>query len=355
MSPNTITSTVRLWAIAALLLMCGGVPAQSVNPAPLPGRVVTVEFQSALVKTKLPYRVVLPTDYESPQNKNLTYPVLYLLHGLTGHYPDWTTRTRLAEYSARYRIIIVTPEGNNGWYTDSASSPSDKYESYIIEDLIPDVERRFRVKPTRDARAIAGLSMGGYGALKFAVKYPQKFVFAASFSGALGAASQTEETLRGFETILKTIEPVFGPPESPTRQANDIFKLYRELPAERIRSLPFLYLDCGTEDFVLPSNRAFHDLLLERKIPHEYRLLPGGHNWIYWDQQIAEVLRIAAVRMKLWSVVASAARRRLGPLTLSTTQIQSGVALRVAGWGPLTLSTTQIQSGVALRVAGLDR
>jgi S-formylglutathione hydrolase FrmB len=297
-SLKSIKTTARVWTVTALLLVISsGVVGQSVAPAALPSRVVTVDFESALVKTRLPYRVVLPTDYERPESKNLTYPVLYLLHGLTGHYTDWTTRTKLAEYAASYRIIIVTPEGNDGWFTDSALSPNDKYESYILQELIPDVERRFRAKSERQARGIAGLSMGGYGALKFAVKYPEKFVFAGSFSGALDIVSQTKETLRGSEAILRTVDQTFGPPGSPTRQANDLFKLYRELPAEKIPSLPFLYFDSGTEDFVLPSNRAFQNLLLERKIPHESRLLPGGHNWNYWNQQVAELLRVAAGKL----------------------------------------------------------
>ncbi len=141
--------------------------------------------------------------------------------------------------------------------------------------------------------------MGGYGAIKFAVKYPEKFVFAASLSGAIDVVSWTDETMRGFEWIMRTINQVFGPPGSPTRAANDVVRLYREFPAERLGQLPFVYLDCGTEDPLLPSSRTLADVLLARKVPHEYRLLPGRHDWVYWDRQIVEVLRVAATRMKL--------------------------------------------------------
>lgn len=261
-------------------------------------RVQTVPFESKLVGKKLPYNVVLPVDYDRPRAGLKRYPVLYLLHGLTGHYSDWITRAKLFEHSAPYEIIIVTPEGNDGWYTDSATVPAEKYESYILEELIPDVQRRFRTIERREGRSIAGLSMGGYGALKFGVKHPEMFTFAASMSGALGAASWTEADLRGFEFVLKTLVPVFGPEDGPARAANDLNKLYRELANERIAALPYVYLDCGTEDPLLQSNRSLVEVLLARKITHEYHQLPGNHDWAYWDRQIQEVLKIAAQRMR---------------------------------------------------------
>ena len=143
-------------------------------------RVETVRFESKLVGATLPYNVVLPYDYHS--SRATRYPVLYLLHGLGGHHTDWTTRTNVADYAAQYRLIIVTPEGNDGWYTDSAGVPTDKYETYFLNELIPDVEARYRTIQSRYGRAIAGLSMGGYGAFKFGLKYPGQFVFVGSMS-----------------------------------------------------------------------------------------------------------------------------------------------------------------------------
>lgn len=268
------------------------------SPTPASNRVQTIQFESKLIGKTLPYNVLLPVDYNQPAAKTKRYPVVYLLHGLTGHYTNWLEYTRLADYTAGYEFIIVMPEGNNSWYTDSATVPTDKYESYIVQELIPDVEKRFRASSAREGRAIAGLSMGGYGALKFGVKYPQLFVFAASMSGALDAASWTKAQLGGLEFILQTLLPVYGAENSETRAANDLGKLYRELPAERFAALPFVYLDCGTEDPLLATNRSFVDILLSRKIPHEYRQLPGGHAWPYWDAQVQEVLRVAAKRLR---------------------------------------------------------
>ena len=271
------------------------VATQSIQTSATPNpRIQTVQFASKLVGKTLPYNVLLPLDYNQPQAKTYRYPVLYLLHGLTGHYTNWLEHTHLADYVAAYQVIIVMPEGNNGWYTDGATVPTDKYESYILQELIPDVEKRFRASTAREGRAIGGLSMGGYGALKFGVKHPEMFVFAASMSGALDAASWTEADLKGLEFIWRTLLPVYGAADSETRAANDLGKLYRELPATRIGALPFVYVDCGTEDTLLQTNRSFVDILVKQKIPHEYRQLPGNHSWTYWDAQVQEVLKIAA-------------------------------------------------------------
>jgi S-formylglutathione hydrolase FrmB len=260
--------------------------------------VQTVHLNSKLVNAALSYRVVVPAHYTSPAQAKQRYPVLYLLHGYGGHYDNWVSKTRLREYASLYQFIIVTPEGNNGWYTDSATAPTAKYESYILQELIPDVQRRYRTLETREGRAIAGLSMGGYGALKFGVKHPEMFAFAASLSGALDAAVWTENDLREFGTALpRSIMETFGPAGSPTRAANDLMKLVRDVPADRLTSLPYLYLDCGTEDGLLSFSRKLADLLRERKIPHEYRELPGAHNWEYWDAQVREVLRVAAQKI----------------------------------------------------------
>lgn len=257
------------------------------------------KLNSKLMAHEMPYRVIVPDGYGNPDVKNtmaekpLSYSVIYLLHGLTGHFDNWTDKTKLAEYAARYNYIIVTPEGNNGWYTDSATAANDKYESYILKELIPEIDKKFRTKAARESRAIAGLSMGGYGSLKFGLKNSDKFALVGSFSGALGAASWTEKEIGTKGVIAESILGVYGAADSETRRQNDIFKLVREMPADKIKNLPFLYLDCGTEDFLIQSNRDFAALLLEKKIKHEFRQLPGAHDWKYWDAQVQEFLELS--------------------------------------------------------------
>ncbi len=274
--------------------------ATTASPAPTPvaarpgtadPRVRSSVLDSKLMARKIPYRVVLPQGYDTKEEASRRYPVIYLLHGLTGNFANWTDRTKLSEYAAAFKLIVVTPDGENGWYTDSLSKPNDRYESYIIKELIPEVDRKYRTLSRREHRAIAGLSMGGYGAVKFGLKYPELFRLAGSFSGAVGAASITEAQFPG--AVGKTIDGIFGPVGSDTRRSNDLFDMVRSMTPELMKAIPFLYIDCGTEDFLFQNNRDFIALLVEKGVPHEYRQLPGAHNWAYWDKQVQELLLIA--------------------------------------------------------------
>lgn len=285
--------TALLIAVALILLASSDAGSAQRGARPT---VETVQFHSTLVGKTLPYNVVLPGDYRA--SRVTRYPVLYLLHGLTGHYSDWLTRSNVADYASKYRIIIVMPEGNDGWYTDSASVASDKYESYFIRELLPDVQKRYRTIDSRYGRGVAGLSMGGYGALKFGLKYPATFAFSGSMSGALGAASWSEKEMAGFPSLRDSFMGVFGPLGSETRKTNDVFELVRTMTTARAASLPYFYLDCGTEDVLANDNARYAALLHEKKIAHEYRQLPGNHNWQYWDQQVREVLKIAAEKLR---------------------------------------------------------
>jgi S-formylglutathione hydrolase FrmB len=216
------------------------------------------------------------------------------LHGLTGHFDNWADKTSLKEYAASYQYILVMPEGNDGWYSDSVATTNDKYESYIVRELIPEIDKNYRTLADREHRAIAGLSMGGYGSIKFGLKYPAMFTVVGSFSGALGATSFNEKNAGG---IGKSIDAIFGADDSEGRKANDIFKMIREITPERTKALPFIYLDCGTEDFLYQNNRDFADLLQKQKVPHQYRELPGAHNWVFWNTQVKEFLDVAQTKM----------------------------------------------------------
>jgi putative tributyrin esterase len=286
---NRLILGIRPFQITALMVLL----APSILNAQR-ASVETVQFQSKLANATVPYNVILPRDYRS--SSATRYPVLYLLHGLGGHYTDWVTRTNVADHAAQYRLIVVMPEGNDSWYVDSAG---DKYESYILKELIPDVDKKYRTIQARYGRAVAGLSMGGYGAIKYGLKYPASFVFAGSISGAFGVTRYTQNEMGGsnWEPFLK----IFGPVDSETRKANDVFEIARGLSAARVASLPYFYFDCGTEDAAqhFNANRELSQVFIEKKIPHEYRELPGNHSWAYWDQQVQEVLKIAATRVRM--------------------------------------------------------
>lgn len=259
-------------------------------------------LESAALARAITYRVLLPAGYHGSAQR---YPVLYLLHGLTGTYSDWERRTQLTDLLDAYRLIVVMPEGQNSWYGDAVGKASDKFESYILDDLVADVEKHYRAIGTRHGRAIAGLSMGGYGAMKFALKRPGAFLVAGSFSGAFslvraGApatppAPPANETPFS-RTVRESVTAAYGPPGSEARAANDLFALVEKAEVSR---LPYLYLDCGTEDGLLQVNREFTALLHQRKVPYEYHELPGAHTWDYWDRQVEGFLRVLSRRMPI--------------------------------------------------------
>ncbi len=263
-------------------------------PAVRSNRVEERQLKSQLMAREMPYRVILPAKYSS--KKFQRFPVIYLLHGLTGNYKNWVDKTDVEQFAADYDFVIVTADGNNGWYTDSFTAPNDKFESYIVKELIPEIEKEFPVLADRDHRIVAGLSMGGYGSIKFGLKYPEMFSLVGSFSGALGAASFTEKNAG--PNIGKGIDMIYGPEGSEARAANDIFKLIREASPEKVKAMPFIYQSCGTEDFLIGSNREFLALMNEKKAAHEYREHPGVHDWIFWNDQVREFLAVAARRTK---------------------------------------------------------
>ena len=173
----------------------------------------------ALLNREVAYRVVLSPGYGLVTSRAKRYPVLYLLHGWGGHYDSWLTHSSLRQYAAEHQLIVVTPEGGEGWYTDAPGG--EPYESHLLRELVPDVDARFRTIPHRRGRGVAGYSMGGYGALKFGFKHPELFAFAATLA-ARGIAhdyrqrpgghfwpywdAQTREILRVASDILAAPE-----------------------------------------------------------------------------------------------------------------------------------------------------
>ena len=301
MNADKLRSLVLVW-MAMLILsvsMFGQTPSTIVTEKPhlilSASGIESLRLESKLMGRSMPYRVILPNGYAEVKGSSQRYAVIYLLHGLTGHYTNWTDKTKLAEYTADHTFIIVTPEGDNGWYTDSGSTPNDKYESYVMQELIPEIDAKFRTLADREHRVIAGLSMGGYGSIKFGLKYADKFSLVGSFSGALGAASFNGKNAGA---IGKGIDAIYGTDDSEIRKANDIFGLLKTMTPEQIKTLPFIYQSCGTGDFLADNNRSFHTLMVEKKVLYEFRERPGIHDWIFWDDQVREFLDVAERRLK---------------------------------------------------------
>jgi putative tributyrin esterase len=253
-------------------------------PAPCV-RVRDNSFHSAALDREMKYRILLPCGYQTGGGR---LPVLYLLHGLYGDYLNWDTRTNLERYAQGYKLIVVMPDAGDSWYTNSATDPKDKFEDYIAKDLVAEIDGKFRTLRSRHARAIAGLSMGGYGALKIALRYHDDFAFGGSLSGALNAPQDLGDRQAAFRDQLLR---VFGPPGSAARGDNNAFSLLQSASA---KDLPYFYVACGSADDLLQVNREFTAQLSSRSAAYEYHETVGGHAWDYWDRAVQDLLRAAA-------------------------------------------------------------
>lgn len=217
--------------------------------------------------------VILPDTGAGP------FPVMYLLHGLSDDHTIWLRRTRIEEYLADVPLIVVMPDGGRGFYCDA--SQGFAYDTALAVELVDRIDRTFPTKADRENRCVAGLSMGGYGAAKFALAHPDRFGAAVSHSGAVAFAHkpQTWDESRAKEWGRIVGTEIGGP--------NDLFALSEK--ADKA-TFPALRIDCGTEDFLIEDNRAFHAHLDNLGIVHEYAEHPGAHNWAYWDTHIQDTL-----------------------------------------------------------------
>ena len=261
--------------------------AQNAAPAPpvRSGDGVTaedVELASTVLGRTMNYRVLLPAGYERSHRH---YPVLYMLHGFLNPYYEWDRQTELARHLAPYDLVVVLVQGDNAFYVDSAIEGSrDQYQTYLNRELMPHVAARYRIVTETHGRAIAGVSMGGYGAMLSMLKRPGAYVFAANFAGAVNFAQDTE--------LQKMLSPTFdpralGPEKSAQRDAVDVMKL---TAAADPALMPYVYIVTGADDHLLPQNLTFREALQARKIRHELHIVPGGHEWIVWDEQLPPML-----------------------------------------------------------------
>jgi S-formylglutathione hydrolase FrmB len=233
-----------------------------------------------------------------PDGKIGPFPVLYLLHGLSDDASTWIRRSRIEVYVKDLPLVVVMPDGYRGFYTNNADGPA--YARHIGEELPGLIERTFAVKAERSARAIGGLSMGGYGALRLGLGYADRYCSIHSHSGAVGwnakgglrAMARRREWSPEFTAELTRI---FG--RSPVGGPNDLVALATK--AKRARLLPEIALDCGTEDYLLADNRDFVQRLTTAKIPFAYQEHPGAHDWDYWDLHIREALRFHARNLRI--------------------------------------------------------
>lgn len=247
-----------------------------------------VNFYSRALGRKMQYRVVMPAD-SSPREKLRT---VYLLHGGGGNFHDWTNYSDVAKY-AEQALILVMPEGNSSYYANAAERPKDRYEDYIIKDLIEDVESKFPAMNQREGRAIAGVSMGGFGAINLALRHPELFAFAAGISAAVDVPSRPFSIKRLEQ--WRRFRAIFGPWEGAVQKSNDPFLLVRSADTQNV---PYFFLTCGEQEGLLAPNRQFASLLEARHFSYEFHTAPGDHNWKQWDEWLPELFRSLEEHLK---------------------------------------------------------
>jgi putative tributyrin esterase len=226
-----------------------------------------------------------PDDYAHVAVSEKKYPTLYLLHGLTDDHTVWQRRTAIECYVENTGLAVVMPAVQRSFYTDMAHGY--KYWTYLSQE-VPFVARSlFRLSEKRDENFVAGLSMGGYGAFKLALRCPERFAAAASLSGALDIVDVTRnpdpDWLREQKLIFGNLNKVSG-------GENDLFALAQRLVESGV-PCPALFSWCGTEDFLIEHNRKFASHCRDISLPLEYSESPGGHEWQRWDEQIQKVLK----------------------------------------------------------------
>jgi enterochelin esterase-like enzyme len=261
------------------------------------GKVIEqLSVKSKILGKEVNYSIYLPPDYTSSER---AYPVVYLLHGYTDNNTGWLQFGEINRYADKAiadgtipPMIIVMPNGDSSWYINSYDG-HEKYEDFFIKEFMPAIEKTLRTRTERRYRGVAGLSMGGYGTMIYGLKYPELFGSVA----ALSAGIYTDEEM--VEMADKKFDTEFGPlfgnglkgrdRLNNSWYANSILKIVEIKPADELKKVRY-WIDCGDDDFLTRGNCMLHLALTAKKIPHEFRVRDGAHNWTYWRTGITDAL-----------------------------------------------------------------
>jgi len=248
----------------ALLLFFSALPAASLD---------TVVIKSKAMQKKPRAVIVLPDAYHESK---AGFPVLYLLHGWSGSFQDWSKHMDLRPLSDRYQIIIVCPDGGYaGWYIDSPLKKDSQYETYISEEVVCYIDKQYRTIADTDGRFICGLSMGGHGAISLLAKRPDLYAAAGSMSGVMALTSSSKRF--GIAQLIGDYET--RPDKWEQQSCLSLIENLTGLDKGII-------IDCGIDDFTIDVNRQMHRKLMELGIPHDYYERPGAHSWDYWTNAL---------------------------------------------------------------------
>lgn len=237
---------------------------------------ITCHFDSSLLGKSVAFQAIIPAGKE----KNAK--VFYLLHGLSDDYTAWTRYTSIERYANEAGIVVILPDAARSFYTDMVHG--GPYYSFFTEEFFPYVSSLFSISTRREDTWIGGLSMGGYGAMKLALRNPERFSAVASLSGALHIARRLGHDPRWNEIA----DLVFGDPLAPIGTSEDLIHLAKTYASpEKLR----MFITCGTEDFLYADNVAFVEALEHPNLLYTFSPAPGVHNWAFWDVQIQKAIQ----------------------------------------------------------------
>jgi S-formylglutathione hydrolase FrmB len=238
------------------------------------GKVDTVTIKSDVMHRNFRCVVITPDNYKKGKQP---LPVVYLLHGYGGNHSDWIKKVPAVQKLVNtYQCIVVCPDGSKGsWYLDSPIDSTKRYETYVAKEIPAYIDAHYRTRPESRYRAIAGLSMGGHGALYLAIRHPEMFGAAGSMSGGVDIRPfpknwDMAQTLGSFEE------------HSENWNANTVINLVNQLKPGQLAMI----IDCGIKDFFYEVNHNLHNKLMELGIDHDYTERPGAHTWEYWANSV---------------------------------------------------------------------
>ncbi len=246
---------------------------------------IQVNYLSKALFRTVPLNVILPVDrFDADTDRYLNgperkYKTLYLLHGLLGNYTDWVSQTRIQKWAEEKNLAVVMPSGDNAFYFNSRT-PWNDYGTFIGQELVEITRRMFPLSDKREDTYIAGLSMGGFGALRNGIVYSDTFGYVAGLSAAVHIFEDTSEEAN--IGLFDNMEEASKTDKNPWVAVEDLLAAGR--------NVPHIYMACGTQEDLMPANIAFRDYLESKGIKVTWDEDDYGHDWNFWDSQIKKVL-----------------------------------------------------------------
>lgn len=255
--------------------------------------IIEVNFISKCLMRTVTFNAIIPVDKFGPQTENAEQKplkTLYLLHGIFGNYTDWVNGTRIQAWAEANDLAVIMPSGENRFYLDDEKS-GELYGEFIGKELVEFTRKLFPLSDKREDTFIAGLSMGGYGAIRNGLKYAENFGCVIGLSAALvhDTWKDADNSAPIFTFRRNYYEAIFGEYDKVKGSDKDPKALLLKLKEEG-RPVPKMYLCCGTEDGLVTANRDFRDFLNENGVDLTYVEGPGKHDWVFWDTYIKKVL-----------------------------------------------------------------